>query len=323
MSVLFSRIFIAEFSYVFINPSDWSYTFLRGGRIYPFGHIPSMMNEILDATEKKENLACEQIERGVYCPKPLDVYLSMSMSDFIFMITCADKDILPSTDILSEKLKYFSGYSNNYGFHNLNNVADIMTKPLFISDSDYNRRLWEPFPFFKFLACNSLTVVEDELVISFSTEYEKIGTVIYEEGAFAKLLSTRRHLNHIPAPSDLKKIATDYVGEVSASPHENLYFASYNYMTYLWKDFNNICEEYGYRIEEGEKVEHIADEIMPTSRDDKENPITNLLHYIYHNSAFGSDLTYEDAWQGIYDEYREFVLRVLKSVSVEIMKKKT
>ena len=156
---------------------------------------------------------------------------------------------------------------------------------------------------------------DKKITIVFGNKYNERGTVIYEENSFALFLYHYYNwdLFLIPVPSGFEYISIKYKFKYNLMNCHRLFNHVGTYMTYLWDTFSNIKGTYTERIQSGEDIEKLADEIMPASRTDKK-PVLYVLRNICYDRAFNQDLPYDEAWNKIYDTYKKFVIKVLEAV---------
>ena len=326
---LFSCVFEAEYTDVFINSLHYDFYNINDKYGFgfhsfrnPFGEVYTLVFEGTGvySLEKVRNRYIEYSKKDEegYIPRPLETYLSIPLTEIIYLLICTAKEILPLKTALMSELSYIPGYGNSYGFIGVNNVFDlIMSSELKIENEKLNDILMEYLPFLRWLSCKNISVNSDgKLVLHLSKTYEKWGLIEFQDDSFAKLLYSYSHMKMIPVPLGYEDIAVNRAAVLRVSSKdydEELKFYG-NYATYLWDDFINIRKLYGPRIVAGENKEAIIDEIMPNSRTDDKSTI-NLLRYIYHNKVYNNDLQFEEAWQKIYETYRRFVSVVLDCIS--------
>lgn len=324
---LFIAIFKAEFADIFINYSkhdlysiDEHYLSSFGDR---FGEIYTsvFVGQLAQSLRKKiqNNIKYSDLEDVGYNVTPLDVYLSVPLTNIVYLLICTNKKFFPLKTALTSELSYIPGYDNSYGFLGVNSVEDIiMSSQLRIEEEKYNETLAKYFPFIRQLSCKEISVNTDgKMILQFDNIYENKGVIQYLDNSFTKLLYSHSHMKQVPVPVGYEDIAVNQVAALSVGSkgyNEELWLYG-NYITYLWDDFINISKQYGSRIAEGEAKETIINEVMPKSRTDNK-PTLNLLRYIYHNKVYNNDLGFEEAWRKIYETYRRFVAMVLDCISI-------
>lgn len=324
---IFRAVFKAEYADVFINCSEHelykindNYRFRDFGEAFGEIYTSVFVGILAHSFRKARNRYIEYLKKDEegYILRPLDVYLSVPLTRIIYLLICAETEMLPLKKALISELSYIPGYGNTYGFIGVNNFSDlIMSAELKIENERLNDTLMKYLPFMRWLPCKNISVNSDgKLVLLFSKTYEKKRLIEFQDDSFAKLLYSHSHLKMFPVPLGYDDIAVNRMAALSVSSKdydEKLYFYG-NYATCLWDDFINIRELYGPRLVAGENKEAIIDEIMPNSRTD-DKPTINLLRYIYHNKVYNNDLKFEEAWQKIYETYRRFVSMVLDCIS--------
>lgn len=305
ISILFQLIFKVEYSYIFINYSendcleqnDWS----------------SHTNKVLEDSYNSVYASPYDSEEE-HVPRPLDVYLSIPITQILYLLICTNTDLSSLKSELESELSRIPGYDNGYGFIGEENVLEvIMSTHSTIEDEKYNDRLTEFFPFLRWRFCESIRVNSNgKLILNFSNEYEKYGVVEYKDDSFSKLLHAHGRIKCIPVPAGYEDIAVSKTAASNTS-YDKLHFYM-NYTTFLWDYFDSISKRYGKKLAAGENKESIIDEIMPSSRTDNK-PILNLLRFICHNRVYNNDLPFEEAWEKICGTYRRFVSMVLDCIS--------
>ncbi|MCH5212347.1 MAG: ATP-binding protein [Oscillospiraceae bacterium] len=325
---LFYEIFKAEFADIFINyPKNRLFHIINEYTIFDLGNksfgetytspISGLLAYGLRRTTKQYDEYLKKEKEG-YTPAPFDVFISLPLTDILYLLLHADIDISPLRESLLTELQHIPGYDNNYGFIDINNIGSIiMSTDLKILDKGFNEVLAEYLPFMRWSVCETISVNSDgNLILQFNKQYKENTFITFKGNSFAKLLNAHSHMNWFPVPFGYEDIATNNIavsGISSKDYHEELLLYG-NYSTYLWDCFINIKEQYTARIASGENREIIADEIMPASRNDKK-PIVNLLRYIYQNRVYNKDLPSEEVWKKIYETYRKFIIEVLNCIS--------
>ncbi|MDE6728349.1 MAG: hypothetical protein K2J80_10490, partial [Oscillospiraceae bacterium] len=301
---LFKLIFKVEYSYIFINHSENDFLELKG--------LSPLTNRILEDSYTSVSAGHYDSEEE-YVPRPLDVYLSITITKILNLLICTNTDLSSLKSELESELSRIPGYDNSCGFIRVNNVLElIMSAHSTIEDEKFNERLTEYFPFMRWQFCESISVNSNgKLMLNFSNEYEKYGVVEFKDDSFSKLLHAHSRIKCIPIPAGYEDIAVN-ITAASHTSYDKLHFYM-NYTTFLWDDFDSISKRYEPRLAAGENKKAIIDEIMPSSDADNK-PILNLLRFIYHNRAYNKDLSFEDAWKKIYKTYRSFVSKVLDCI---------
>lgn len=324
---LFIAIFKAEYADIFINYSKHDLYNINEYRFNSFGdtfgeiYTSDYVGQLAQSLRKRlqKNIKYSDLEDAGYNVTPLDIYLSVPLTNIVYLLICTNKDFFPLRTALISELSYIPGYDNSYGFLGVNSVEDIiMSSQLRIEEEKYNETLAEYFPFIRRLSCKNISVNTDgKMILQFDNICENKGVIQFLDNSFTKLLYSHSHMKEVPVPVGYEDIAVNQVAAFSTSSkdyHEEIWFYG-NYITYLWDDFINISKQYGPRIAAKEEKETIINEIMPNSRTDNK-PTINLLRYIYHNKVYNNDLEFEEAWRKIFETYRRFVAMVLDCISI-------
>lgn len=247
----------------------------------------------------------------------LKFYLSIPLTEIVFLLMKMGKDISLLHDKLCDLLKKMPGYDNDFGIEGINNAGKLIFSELFSCELDkMNDFVLDYFPFIKWKCCKCMSINADEnIVVGFNNERQVMEGINFEKKALVKFLCENNYSVQMLVPAGFEKIAVRRADYMGFGRNYNSVLFRNNYVTYLWKSFNEMCNEYGPRIAAGEDKEQIIDEIVPSSRKDIK-PVTNLLRNIYHNRVFDSGLKYDDAWNEIAETYRSFAALLLDCVEL-------
>ena len=335
ITALFKEIFKAEFSYVFLNCSRReieemeidSFSLINSGKIfgevYTYLYISDMKYYFTAEIEQNEIYRNYDIEKSN--PSLLDIYFSVPLTKILFLLICTKLDFSALYEEIKTESAYLPGYSNDFGFENINNFGEILTgKTLKIKQNNLSEISIRYLPILIWRICSHIDLDSSKKVIlSFDNQYEVKGLADFSAETFQQLLLQDRSRKKFPISNQYRNIAVNQVFERRGEEYIrniNPIFRCSNYSTYLWDNFKNICEKYQSQLlnaEDKEKEkEAILNEIMPSARED-DKPVTNLLRYIYHHRAYDNDLPYGEAWKEIHKTYREFAAMVLDCIPLE------
>lgn len=135
MYELFLGIIKAEYAWIFINISKHTiyemaekYYYMKYGDTFGDIYISLFVGLLAHSLKKfrEDYIECSKKEVAGYISSPLDVYLSVPLTNIIYLLMSAGKDIWPLKVALMSELSYIPGYDNSYGFFDVNNVGDII-----------------------------------------------------------------------------------------------------------------------------------------------------------------------------------------------------
>lgn len=319
---LFAQLFRDEFNNQIVYDYESLSPIFSASRL-PFGNIyvSPLHSRLAYALTKKmiRRDYIKQKEREGVPLTPLDVYLSVPLVNLVYLFINEGVDLLSLRDELSTALSVLPGYHNKYGFIGVQNVMGIfIPSNLSILSDDYTTSLIDYLPTLQSLPCKKIYLnTDNNLTIEFGTYGEGKQLIEFTNESYSEFLVSHLHMNRVPAPVGYESIAVDknLVYSVSSDTYREESAFCQNYATILWDSFGEILEDYHDRLINGESIDTIIDEIMPSSNTDAK-PVTHILRFICQNRVSNMSQNYDVALKEIHRVYRDFIKFVLNCIVI-------